>query len=120
MAKKEEIIEVTNESEIKVTSVTVSSLIHIIRGKQVILDSDLAMLYQVETGAMNRAVKRNKKRFPEDFCFQLTEEEFLRCQYGISKDDGASIKDAGKKCFGISLLEDPGMVADLLNRLRTV
>jgi len=52
MAKKEEIIEVTNESEIKVTSVTVSSLIHIIRGKQVILDSDLAMLYQVETGAM--------------------------------------------------------------------
>lgn len=53
------------------------------------MDSDLAMLYQVETGAMNRAVKRNKKRFPEDFCFQLTEEEFLRCPNGISKDDGA-------------------------------
>ena len=70
MAKKEEIIEITNETEIEVTSVTVSSLIHIIRGKQVILDSDLAMLYQVETGAMNRAVKRNKKRFPEDFCFE--------------------------------------------------
>jgi len=87
MTRKEEIIEVTNENEIKVTSVTVSSLIHIIRGKQVILDSDLAMLYQVETGAMNRAVKRNKKRFPEDFCFQLTEEEFLRCQNGISKDE---------------------------------
>lgn len=64
----------------------VSNLIHIIRGKQVILDSDLAMLYQVETGAMNRAVKRNKKRFPEAFCFQLTEEEFLRCQNGISKE----------------------------------
>ena len=89
MAKKEEIIEVTNETEIEVTSVMVSSLIHIIRGKQVILDSDLAMLYQVETGAMNRAVKRNKKRFPEDFCFQLTEEEFLRFQNGISKDVGA-------------------------------
>ena len=88
MARKEEIIEVTKETEIEVTSVTVSSLIHIIRGKQVILDSDLAMLYQVETGAMNRAVKRNKKRFPEDFCFQLTEEEFLRCQNGISKDKG--------------------------------
>ena len=68
--KKEEIIEITNETEIEVTSVTVSSLIHIIRGKQVILDSDLAMLYQVETGAMNRAVKRNKKQFPEDFCFE--------------------------------------------------
>jgi hypothetical protein len=51
------------------------------------LDSDLAMLYKVETGALNRAVKRNKKRFPEDFCFQLSEEEFLRCQNGISKDD---------------------------------
>ena len=89
MAKKDEIIEVTNEAEIEVTSVMVSSLIHIIRGKQVILDSDLAMLYQVETGAMNRAVKRNKKRFPEDFCFQLTEEEFLRCQNGISKDEGS-------------------------------
>ena len=89
MAKKEEIVEVTNETEIEVTSVTVSGMIHIIRGKQVILDSDLAMLYQVETGAMNRAVKRNKKRFPEDFCFQLTEEEFLRCQNGISKDESA-------------------------------
>ncbi len=47
MAKKEEIIEVTSETEIEVTSVTVSSLIHIIREKQIILDSDLAMLYQV-------------------------------------------------------------------------
>ena len=92
MAKKEEIIEAANETEIEVTSVMVSSLIHIIRGKQVILDSDLAMLYQVETGAMNRAVKRNKKRFPEDFCFQLTEEEFLRCQNGISKDSGTSLE----------------------------
>jgi len=63
-------------------------MIYVVRGQQVMLDSDLAMLYQVETGAMNRAVKRNKKRFPEDFCFQLTEEEFLRCQNGISKDEG--------------------------------
>ena len=39
------------------------------------VDSDLAMLYQVETKALNRAVKRNIKRFPEDFCFQLTTEE---------------------------------------------
>ncbi len=65
----------------------IKSLIYVFRGQQVMLDSDLAMLYQVETGAMNRAVKRNKKRFPEDFCFQLTEEEFLRCQNGISKDE---------------------------------
>ena len=89
MEKKDEIIEVYNEDDIAVTSVKVGGLIHIIRGKQVILDSDLAMLYQVDTGALNRAVKRNKKRFPDDFCFQLTEEELLRCQNGISKKDAS-------------------------------
>ena len=51
----------------------IKSMIYTIRGQQVMLDSDLAMLYQVETGVVNRAVKRNKERFPEDFCFQLTE-----------------------------------------------
>ena len=53
------------------------------------LDSDLARLYQVETGALNRAVKRNINRFPEEFRFQITESEFesLRCQIGISKED---------------------------------
>lgn len=56
----------------------IQSLIYVVRDKPVMLDSDLAMLYQVETAALNRAVKRNIKRFPEDFCFQLTEEEFLR------------------------------------------
>ena len=57
-----------------------------IRDKQVMVDSDLAMLYQVETGALNRAVKRNIKRFPEDFRFQITTEEYenLKCQSGIS------------------------------------
>ena len=66
----------------------IKSMVYTIRGQQVMLDSDLAMLYQVETGVVNRAVKRNKERFPEDFCFQLTEEEFLRCQIGISKTEG--------------------------------
>lgn len=75
---------------VAIESKDIESLVYVIRGKQVILDSDLAMLYQVETGAMNRAVKRNQKRFPEEFCFQLTEEEYLRCQNGISKDDGES------------------------------
>lgn len=67
----------------------IKSLIYIIRGRQVMLDSDLAELYQVETGAMNRAVKRNIKRFPEDFCFQLTDEGFLRCQNGIPKNEAS-------------------------------
>src|SRR5699024_2686923 len=57
-----------------------------IRGKQVILDNDLAMLYQVETKGLNRVVKRNNNRFPETFCFQLTEHEAksLKCQFGTS------------------------------------
>ena len=59
--------------------------IYLIRGHKVMFDSDLAELYAVETGALNRAVKRNAGRFPEDFMFQLTAEEFaaLRCQTGI-------------------------------------
>jgi hypothetical protein len=54
------------------------------------LDADLAVLYGVETGALVRAVKRNIDRFPEDFIFQLTSEEWdiLRCQIGISNDKG--------------------------------
>ena len=52
-------------------------------------DYDLAELYGVETGALNRAVKRNLERFPSDFMFQLTAEEAknLRCQFGISSSD---------------------------------
>ena len=57
--------------------------IYTIRGKQVMLDSDVAMLYNCETKYVNRVVKRNIERFPEDFCFQLTEIEFenMRCQF---------------------------------------
>ena len=65
----------------------VEKAILLLRGQRVMLDRDLAELYGVETGALNRAVKRNIKRFPEDFMFQITDEEAerLRCQFGISK-----------------------------------
>ena len=53
----------------------IKNLIYTIRDKQVMLDSDLAVLYQVETKNLNKAVKRNIDRFPEKFCFQLTVEE---------------------------------------------
>ncbi len=58
--------------------------IHTVRGQAVMLDSDLATAYQVETKAMNRAVRRNGKRFPESFAFQLSKDEWdaLRCQIG--------------------------------------
>jgi phage regulator Rha-like protein len=60
--------------------------IYVIRGQKVMLDSDLSELYQVETKALNRAVKRNPDRFPADFMFQLTTEESrnLRFQIGTS------------------------------------
>ena len=169
----------------------VENLIYVVRNKQVMVDSDLAMLYQVETGALNRAVKRNIARFPEDFRFQLIKDEYenLKCQFGTSNGSGtengyvdvgtlnilskkkenvavtvytqqrtklsqtdvdnfnaqypkldvkytrafhdrflildktkayhvgASLKDAGKKCFGINLIEDAGIVRDILQRL---
>ncbi len=80
---------------VEVIPSNISNYIYTIRNRQVMLDSDLAMLYQVETKALNRAVKRNVQRFPEDFCFQLTEEEaeILRCQSGTSKFQGIEKKD---------------------------
>ena len=59
---------------------TIQSKIYEIRGQRVMLDRDLAELYQVETRALNQAVKRNIERFPEDFMFQLTKEECLKSQ----------------------------------------
>ena len=60
--------------------------IYMIRGKQVILDSDIAVLYEVETKKLNQAVKRNIERFPQEFCFQLNETEMsnLRSQFVTS------------------------------------
>jgi len=56
-----------------------------IRGRKVMLDEDLARLYEVETKYLTRQVRRNVRRFPEDFMFRLTKEEFLRCQNVTSK-----------------------------------
>ncbi len=65
------------------------SKIHEIRGEKVILDFDLALLYEVETRALNQAVKRNIDRFPSDFMFQLTKQEFgnLISQFVTSSSD---------------------------------
>ena len=68
----------------------IRSLIYVVRGQQVMLDSDLAMLYQVETKVFNQAVSRNIERFPDNFRFQLTKEEFdaLRSQIATSNGRG--------------------------------
>ena len=73
-------IETVAEYGFMLKPVRIESLIHIIREQQVMLDSDLARLYGVETKVLNQAVKRNIQRFPEDFMFQLTKEECLRSQ----------------------------------------
>lgn len=65
-------------------TIEIANLVRLVRGKRVMLDFDLASLYRVETKQLNRAVKRNLERFPEDFMFQLTIQEVrdLRCQIG--------------------------------------
>lgn len=72
-------------------SANIQNLIYVVRGKQVMLDSDLAQLYQIETRTLNQSVKRNIKRFPERYRFQVTHEEYedLKSQIVISSpDDG--------------------------------
>ncbi len=70
MAKK------SNPREKTVTPRPIESLIHVIRGQKVMVDADLADLYGVPTGALNQAVRRNTERFPGDFAFRLSKEEF--------------------------------------------
>ena len=79
--EKKESSELTTKSEQLVGVDNIEPLIKIIRGQQVMLDRDLATLYGVETKRLNEQVKRNIKRFPEDFMFQLTKDECLRSQF---------------------------------------
>jgi len=82
-------LEVTPK-EANVPKERIMNSIRFIRGQRVILDADLAELYEVETGALTRAVRRNPDRFPDDFMFQLTKQEFgsLRSQTGTSSQWG--------------------------------
>ena len=71
-----------------ITARKIEKMIYVIRGQKVMLDSDLAELYDVETKYLNRQVTRNKARFPSDFAFKLSENEWesLRCQIVTSKE----------------------------------
>ena len=88
LAKKNEIAKVESASIQPLENI--ENLIHVIRGKQVMLDVDLARLYGVETKRLNEQVKRNIERFPEDFMFQLTREEAesSRSQFATLNEDG--------------------------------
>lgn len=71
----------------ELTPIAVEKMIYVIRGQKVMLDTDLAALYEVEVRTLNQAVNRNRDRFPEDFAFRLTVEEYesLRSQIVILK-----------------------------------
>lgn len=80
--------------------------IYVIRGKKAMLDHDLAELYGIETKQLKRAVRRNIDRFPEDFMFELTTEEFndLRSQFGTSSWGGARYVSMAFTEHGILML----------------
>ena len=80
----------TENTSVLIPDEIISTKIFLVRGLKVMLDRDLAELYGVSTGNLNKAVKRNMKRFPDDFMFQLTDEEFkiLLFQIGISSWGG--------------------------------
>lgn len=89
-----------------------------IRGERVILDADLATIYGVATGALNQAVKRNRRRFPSDFLFQLSQAEFegLRSQSVISNP----ARGGRRRCPWAFTEHGAIMVASILNSPRAI
>ena len=79
---------------VKVPIERIQNLIYFIRGQKVMMDRDLAELYEVETAQLKRAVRRNSDRFPEDFMFELTSEELenWRCQFGTSNREKMGLR----------------------------
>jgi flagellar capping protein FliD len=106
------------ESQITIpTEKSLAALVYFVRGEKVFLDADLALLYGVETGALNRAVKRNLDRFPADFMFQLDQQEWknLRCQIGMSNSHG------GRRAAPYAFTEQGvAMLSSVLNATRAV
>ena len=79
-------------NELAVNEIKIENMIYEIRGKQVMLDSDLAKLYQVETKRINEAVKNNPEKFPERYLFRITEDEYLSLKSKNSTSKGGSRK----------------------------
>src|SRR3954454_23408001 len=94
----------------------IAQSIHLLRGQKVMLDSDLAALYEVPTGHLNRAVKRNLARFPSDFMFRTNRKEvhILKCQFGISSWGGR------RRCPYVFTEQGVAMLSSVLNSERAV
>ena len=99
MAKKD-------SKEISVPIEKITGKIYLIRGQRVLLDRDLAELYEVETKQLKRAVRRNIDRFPSDFMFELAKAELenLRCQFGTSSWGGVRYKPMAFTEQGVAML----------------
>jgi len=112
--KKNVIIEVTLNPEI------IKEKIYIIRGKKVMIDRDLAILYEVSTKRLNEAVKRNSVRFPADFMFKLNNEEMDLCSRSqfatLNKGRGSNVK------YGFSAFTEQGiaMLSSVLNSEKAI
>lgn len=104
----------SNQEEAAIAPVSdtqIRSMIYTVRGEQVMLDSDLAVLYGVETRTLNQAVTRNPDRFPERFCFRLTkkESENLKSQFVISSSGGWGGRRTPPRAFTEGVLRGPGV-----------
>lgn len=100
------------------TIIKIEEKIYLVPGQKVMLDSDLAELYEIETKNLNRQVRRNFSRFPSDFMFQLTDEEYqvLKCQIGTSKSGSG-----GKQKLPLVFTENGvAMLSGLLNSERAI
>jgi hypothetical protein len=119
-----------NDSMISLKTDAIRARIFTIRGQQVMLDKDIATLYEVKPRRLREQVQRNIERFPEDFMFQLTDSEvdFMVSQNAIPSrqhlggslpyvftEQGVSLKDLGKKWFAFSKMNS--MASDVLKRL---
>jgi len=109
----------SSASNLPVPAELIERRIYLIRGQKVMLDADLADLYQLETFNLNKAVKRNLDRFPEDFMFQLNAQEAdsLRFQIGMSKRTGRG----GRRYLPYAFTElGVAMLSSVLNTARAV
>lgn len=104
----------TKEKETTVQDTTIVNRIYEIRGCKVMLDRDLASMYQVETKVLNQAVKRNIERFPEDFMFQLTDDEFLNWKSQIVTSNPVNIMGLRRRPYAFTEL-GVAMLSSVLN-----
>lgn len=96
---------------------TIEGKIYLFRGRKVMIDSDLADLYGVETKQLTRQVRRNIKRFPDDFMFRLSKEEFQRCQIGTF---GTSKKGSRKYLPYVFTEQGVAMLSGVLHSDRAI